>query len=209
MPSAVPSCGSFTSQPWTCSKRNRYSSTGLGFSIAHDNERMAAMLHGKERNRGEKVASKGTPLEHAPARSSRGNARKSAKPNRKRNKAFWEERGSMKKKRERAAAAAASQSEPTAKGQRSNAPKLKDEAYIRSTMRMPTPQDYPSLPQDVFKTPKSSIVSVAHGSHLAECRSEFIALAKDVYQCTVYYNSAMHNEAVVGEGRSEASCSIL
>ena len=207
MPSVVPFCGSFTFHPWTCSKRNRYSSTGLGFSIAHDTERMAAMLHGKERNREEKVASTGTPLEHAPLRRSRNNARNSAKSNGKKTKALWEERGSMKKKRERAAAA--SQSEPTAKRQRSNAPKLKDEAYIRSTMRMPTPQDYPSLPQDVFKTPRSSIISVAHGSHLAECRSEFVALAKDVYQCTVYYNSAMHNEAVVGEGRSEASCSTL
>ena len=197
MPSAVPSCGSFTFQPWTCSKQTRYSSTGQDLKIAHDDERMAAMLHGKGENRGGQVASKRTPLEHAPLHRSRLSKIVKKKSH------HWEERGSMRKKRERV------QSELIAKQQRSNVPKLKDEAYIRSTMRMPTPQDYPSLPEDVFKTPRSSILSVAHGAHLAECRSEFVALAKDVYQCTVYYNSAMHNEAVVGEGRTEASRSIL
>ena len=201
MPSAVPSCGSFTFQPWTCSKQTRYSSTGQDLNIAHDDERMAAMLHGKGENRGGKVASKRTPSEHAPLQPSRLSKIVKNKSHR------WEGRGSMGKKREKVAAAL--QSKLIAKQQRSNVPKLKDEAYIRSTMRMPTPQDYPSLPQDVFKNPRSSILSVAHGAHLAECRSEFVALAEDVYQCTVYYNSAMHNEAVVGEGRTEASRSIL
>ena len=175
------------------------------------------MLHGKERSRGGNVASKRTPSEHPLLLPSRHGARGSAQSKGGRKKPHWEERGSSRKKRERAAAeraaveraVAASQSEPTAKLQRSNAPKLKDEAYIRSTMRMPSPQDYPSLPQDVFKTPRGSILSVAHGAQMAECRSEVVALARGVYQCTVYYNSAMHNEAVVGEGRSEASRSIL
>ena len=206
MPSAVPACGSFTFQPWTCSKQNRYSSTGQDLNIAHDDERMAAMLHGKERNRGEKVASKRPPSEHAPLQPSRGHTRESALNKMVKSKPLWQGRGSMRKKRERAAAS--SQREPTAKPQRSNALKLKDEAYIRSTMRMPTPQDYPSLPQDVFKTPKTSILSVARGAQLAECRSEFVALSKNAYQCTAYYNSAMHSEAVIGEGRTEASRSI-
>ena len=212
MLSTIPSCGSFTFQPWTRSKRHRYSSIGHNLNIAHGDERIAAMLHGKERNRGENVASKRTPPEPPRLQPSRHRARDSAQSTRRRKKQHWKGRGSNWKKRESAAverAAAVSQSEPTAKVQRSNAPKLKDEAYIRSTMRMPTPQDYPSLPQDVFKTPRSSILNIAHGFQLAECRSDVVALAKNVYQCTLYYNSAMHNEAVVGEGRTEASRSIL
>ena len=211
MPSAVPSCGSFTFQPRTCSKENRYSSTGQGLNTAHDDERMAAMLHGKERNQGERIASKRPPLEHAPVQPSLGSPQSAALSRRVRKKPnHWAERGSMKKKRERAAAEVQSeQAAIAAKLQRSNAPKLKDEAYIRSTRRMPTPQDYPSLPQNVFEAPKRSILAVAHGAQLAECRSEIVALAKDAYQCTVHYKSAMHNEAVVGEGRTKASRSIL
>ena len=207
MPSVVPPCGSFTFQPWTSSKQNRYSSTGQELNFAHGDERMAAMLHGKEKIRGGKVAFKETPLEHAPSQPSRHGTHNSMQSKKGRIEPHWETRGSARKKREKAAAA--SQSEPTAKRQRSNAPKLKDEAYIRSIMRMPTPQDYPSLPQDTFKTPKSSMFNVANGALLAECRSEIVALAQDVYQCTAYYKSAMHDEAAVGEGRSEASRSFL
>ena len=211
MPSAVPSSGSFTFQPWTCS---RYSSTGHHLNITHGDERMAAMLHGKKRNRGEEVASKRTPLEHVPLQPSRHGARGSAQSEKPRKKNHWEGRGSTRKKREKIAAekkgvTTAFLGKSTAGRQRSNAPELKDEAYIRRTMRMPTPQDYPSLPQNVFKTPRSSIRNVAHGAQLAECRSEFVELARNVYQCTVYYKSAMHNEAVVGEGRTEASRSTL
>ena len=204
--STVPSCASCTFQPWTCSKQNRYSSTGQVFNIARENDRMndrmmAAMLHGKEPKTGEK---------HAPSQTSRHGARGSAQSERGRRKpAPWQVRGSTRRNKEKAAAAAASQSEPAANRQRSNAPKLKDEAHIRSTMRIPTPQDYPNLPEDVFKIPRKAITKIAHGAQLAECRSDFVALAAHVYQCTAHYNSAMNNEAAVGEGRNEASRSIL
>lgn len=210
-PSAVPSSGSFTFQPWICS---RYSSTGHDLNITHGDERMAAMLHGKERNRGQTVASQRTPIEQATLQPSRHGARGSAQSEQPRKKPFWQERGSTRKRREkktakRESAHVASLGEPIAERRRSNAPELKDEAYIRRTMRMPTPQDYPSLPPNVFKAPKSSILNVAHGRQLAECRSAFVELARNVYQCTVYYKSAMHSEAVVGEGRTEASRSTL
>ena len=177
--------------------------------MARENDRMmAAMLHGKEPNRGGKLAPKGTPLEHAPSQTSRHGAGGAAQPKGGRRKQqHWEGRGSKKNKEK--AAAAASQGEQTANRQRRNAPKLKDEAYIRSTMRIPTPQDYPSLPKSVFKAGKSAIITVAHGAQTAECRSEVVALADHGFQCTVHYNSAMHNEAVVGEGRTKASRSIL
>ena len=191
MPSAIPSCGSFTFQPWTCSKQKRYSSTGQDLNIAYDDERMAAMLHGKDRrNQGHKVGSKRTPLEHAPLQPSRDGARHSAQSQRRTNKPPSQQRGRTGKRGERAAS-------------------LKDEAYIRSIMRIPTPQDYPGLPQHVFTNPKRAIFNVAVGAHVAECRSEIVRLADYAYQCTAYYNSATHNEAVVGEGRSRASRSIL
>ena len=74
-------------------------------------------------------------------------------------------------------------------------------------MRIPTPQDYPNAPQNIFKTPKVSIYHVADG--LAECRSEINTLDESAFQCVAYYNSAMHNQVVVGEGRTKASSSFL
>lgn len=216
MPQAVPSRTGFTFQRWRCSKQSRHSSTRQDLNSVHNDERMAAILHAKKRIVGEKVASKSSSLDHAPshpsphssAMPSRHNAQQSTRSqqpsNGSRKGHRWEGRGNTNKKRK----AAASQSQPSAKRQRSDAPELKDEYYVRRTMRIPTPQEYPNAPKYLLTKPKASIVNVAHGSHLAECRSEFVALANDAHQCTAYYDSAMHNEAVIGEGRTKASRSV-
>ena len=216
MPSAVPSRNGFIFQPWRNSKQSRHSSFAQDFKTVIHDQRMAAVLHGKKGSGGGKDAARRSPSEHAAtqpsshqsANASRHNAQKSKqseqsdnRPNRNHQR---EQPGTMSRKRK----ATGPLAQPSSRRQRSNAPKLKDEAYIRSTMRIPTPQEYPNAPEDVFKNPKSSIVRVAHGCQLAECRSEFTALSKDAYQCTVYYNSAMHSEAVVGEGRTQASRSV-
>lgn len=216
MPPAVPSRTSFTFQPWLSPKQSRHSSTRQVLNSVHNDERMAAILHSKKINGGEKVASKSSSLDHAPSHPSphpsaipsRHNAQQSAQsqPSRKKGKKKhrWEVRGRTGNRGN----AAASQSQPSAKRQRSDALGLRDEYYVRRTMRIPTPQEYPNAPTDFLKNPKASILNVAHGSHLATCRSEFVSLAYDACQCTAYYESAMHNEAVIGEGRTQASRSV-
>ena len=215
MPSSVPSRNGFTFQPWRNSKQSRHSSFAQDFKTVIDDQRMAAVLHGKKGNGGGKDGARRSPSEHAATQpshqsntASRHNVQKSKqseqssnRPNRNHQRG---KSGTMSRKRK----ATSPLAQPTSRRQRSNASKLKDEAYIRSTMRMPTPQEYPNAPEDVFKNPRSSIIRVAHGYQLAECRSEITALSKDAYQCTAFYKSAMHSEAVVGEGRTQASLSV-
>lgn len=213
MPSAVHSRNLLTFQPWRGPKQNRYRSSGQELKSVQNDERIAAMLHGKKRNGGVEEASKGDPPAHAASNptiqhsvaTSHHTAQTSTQSNQRGNrtqKNFQREQPSVPSRKRKAVA---SLSQRPARRQRGNAPELKDEAYIRSTMRMPTPQEYPDAPKDVFKNPKASIYNVA-GQGIAECRSEFIALAQGAYQCTAYYNSAMQNQAVVGEGRTKASC---
>lgn len=216
MPSAVHSRNPLTFQSWRGPKQNRYRSTSQELKSVQSDERIAAMLHGKNRNGGEKEASKRHLPAHAAsnpsfqhsADTSHHTAQTSTQSNQRSDrthKKFEREQPNVSSRKRKATA---SLSQRPTRRQRGNAPELKDEAYIRSTMHMPTPQEYPDAPKDVFKNPKVSIYNVAHGQGLAECRSEFTALAQGAYQCTAYYNSAMHNQAVVGEGRTKASPSF-
>ncbi len=171
------------------------------------------MLHGKKRNGGEKEAftrspprhAASTPSSHQSATPSRHNAQTSTQSKQLSNRAYrqvhLEQSSVVSRKRK----ATASLSQRPATRQRGDAPKLKDEAYIRKTMRIPTPQEYPDAPQNFFKTPKATIYNLTHNRGLAECRSEFTALAGDAHQCTAYYNSATQNQVVLGEGRTKAS----
>ena len=171
------------------------------------------MLYGKKEHGGEKETSRrpmpeqaasspssqhsGVPSHHGAQTSTR--SQQSSKSSKKQSK---REQAAVNRKRK----ATASLSDRPARRNRGNGPELKDEAYIRSNMRIPTPQDYPNAPQNIFKTPKVSIYHVANG--LAECRSEINALDQYAFQCVAYYNSAMHNQVVVGEGRTKASLSF-
>lgn len=169
------------------------------------------MLHGKKRDRGDKEAFNRPQPEHTAsdltshqsATSFRHNGQTSSQSNQPSDRPQKQSRrgqpGDLSRKRK----ATASLGRRPARRQRGNTPEIKDEAYIRSTMHMPTPTEYPDAPPDVFKNPKSSIYNLAHGRGLAECRSEITALAEDAYQCTAYYNSATHNQAVIGEGRTK------
>lgn len=216
MPSAVHSRNPLTFQPWRGPKQNRYKSTGQELKSVQNDERIAAMLHGKKKDGGEGEASRGDLSTHAASNLSfqqssatthhtaQTSTQSSQRGNRTHKNLLREQPSVSSRKRK----AVASLSQRPPRRQRGNAPELKDEAYIRSNMHMPTPQDYPDAPKDVFKNPKASMYNVAHGQGLAECRSEFIALAQGAYQCTAYYNSAMHNQAVVGEGRTKVGRSF-
>lgn len=171
------------------------------------------MLHGKKKDGGEKKASKRPPPEHAAsnpssqqsATPSLHNAQTSTQSKQLRNRAHSQAQQRQPSSTSRKRKATTSPSQRPATRQRNDFPKLKNEAYIRKTMRIPTPEEYPDAPKNVFKTPGASIRSLAHDHKLAECRSEFTALAGSAHQCTAYYNSAMHNQVVVGEGRTKAS----
>ena len=82
---------------------------------------------------------------------------------------------------------------------------LKDEAYIRKTMRIPGPEDYPDLPANLFKNIKGSLHDASQG--IAEIQSDIKMLTSyrtmEVFQTTLRYESTVHNEVVIGEGRTK------
>lgn len=162
------------------------------------------MLHGAKRLEWRKEALKGPPPEHAASNTSRHDTQTVTQSERPRKsppeKAKQRWSGSSSSRRNARPAKPAKSAKPAAR-QRANAPQLKDEAYIRSTMNMPTPKEYPDAPKDVFKHPKSAFYNIAGG--FSECRSELTALAAGAYQCTAYYKSATHNQVVIGEGRTK------
>ena len=213
MPSATSSRSTFTFQSWRGPKQNRHHSTGQEFQTVHDNERMSAMLRGTGGNKGRKETLR-TPPEHAAsshssqqsAASSPPNVRTSSQSNQRSDRSHNQiQQGQLGvSSRTRKRKATASLGRPSARRQRGNTPELKDEAYIRSTMHMPTPEQYPGAPSNVFKHPKDSIHSLTRDG-LAKWREEFTALADNAHQCTAYYTSATHNQVVIGEGRTKAS----
>ena len=213
MPSAIHSRNALTFQQSRGPKQDRYSSTGQELKSMQNDERIAAMLHGEKRKSGEKesperpspVPAASTPSHHS-ATLSRHNAQTDKHPEQPRNPPQRQAQREQPHVRTGKRKALASLSQRPATRQRGNALELKDEAYIRSTMQMPTPQDYPDAPRDFFKNHKTSMFNIAQ--NLATCRSEFTALSHDAHQCTAYYDSAMHNQAVAGEGRTKASLSV-
>lgn len=78
---------------------------------------------------------------------------------------------------------------------------LKDEAYVRANMRVPTSQDYPEAPKGIFKTPKDTLLNGIQG--LAKLHAEFLELSSDAWRCTLTFDSASRKEVVESEGRSK------
>ena len=87
--------------------------------------------------------------------------------------------------------------------QRQRPTNLKDEAWLRREMHVPTTSDYPDVPEQFFKNPKLALNSAVQG--LATLDSAFVTLAPEVFQCTLRYESIKRTEIVVAEGRSKVS----
>ena len=200
MPSAIPSPSGFTLRPWRISKQSRHTSTGLDLMNIQSDNRMAAMLHRKKGNDAGNDASKRPSSKHA---ASQPASQQSTAPSRR-----SAQKSTQSQQASKAAHKQIQSRQPRTLNKTRKAPKLKDEAYIRSTMHIPRPDDYPTLRKDLFKNPRTCILNIGLGHCMAECRTEFTALSKDAFQCTAYYDSAMHSEAVVGEGRTKASHSV-
>ena len=86
---------------------------------------------------------------------------------------------------------------------RSQRPRLKDEAYVRGTMHLPTSNDYPKLGSNFFKNTKASVINRTQG--LAKLHSDFKDLADNISECTLHFTSAVRNEVVTGEGRTRVN----
>lgn len=78
---------------------------------------------------------------------------------------------------------------------------LKDEAWLRKTMHVPTTTDYPDLPRNFFKEPKVSLFNAVQG--LATLKATFVTVAVEVIRCTLRYESVARTEVVEAEGRSK------
>ena len=87
--------------------------------------------------------------------------------------------------------------------QRKPAMNLKDEAWLRGMIHVPTTSDYPDVPEQFFKNPKAALSNAING--LATLESSTVTLAHEVFQCTLRYESIKRNEVVEGEGRSKVS----
>ena len=80
---------------------------------------------------------------------------------------------------------------------------LKDEAWLRKEMHVPTKSDYPDMPEIFFKEPKAGLVNATMG--LVNLSSNFVNLAHEIFRCTLRYESVARNMVVEGEGRSKVS----
>ena len=190
--------------PFSSSRKGRQSSNAQESRASQVNDQTLAILHGRtheKRGGGSTQVTQAKsaqqnpphqrkPLPHPESHSSQQNQLSS----RKRPLDHMEQWSSQRRKRR---ADGPSNQRPA---QRRAAAQLKDEAYMRKTLQVPTPQDYPELPPNFFKNVKASIFNAVQG--LAELRSEFKSLPQDVEQCTLHFESAARAEVVVGEGRT-------
>ena len=81
---------------------------------------------------------------------------------------------------------------------------LKDEAYIRKNVSLPTAGEYPRLPPLLFSDLKVTLYSALQ--RVAMTRSEIVQLGRDgVFRCTLKCKFHVHEQSldVMGEGRSK------
>ena len=175
-----------------------------------DSERTSAILHGTPRvsgsDKGSQVAassnSKHNRQSHPPIPASHPHSQIKQETQSPRKKK--QEHQTVNGKKRKAESSLAQRPAQRRRGdQRAARPELKDEAYVRRTMHIPTPQDYPDVSPTFFKSIKASLHNAVHG--LGELRFDVKTLADDAFQSTLHYKSAAHEAVVIGEGRSKVS----
>ena len=205
---------------WRRQEQERQSSTEHGTSSAQDGERTAAILHGKKSS--PRLVSKDSTSGHTNnlQTSRTTNTAWHRNPNPKRVKAVSPPKAASNSSRRHRAHPSVKPTPPGFSkkrkaddfisqrparrrrgGQDAKHLELKDEAHIRKTMRVPVPEDYPALPTHLFKHIKGSLNDATQG--VAQIESEIKMLTDGVFQTTLRYKSPVHNEVVIGEGRSK------
>ena len=205
---------------WRRLKQGRQSSTAHQTSSVQDEERTSAMLHGKRSSPG--PVGRESPSSHtsefqtsratttARQKNPKSQPAKAVKPPQSASNSSPRHRAYPSVKpappgssRKRKADDSIGQRPARRRrgGQDAAHLELKDEAHIRKTMRIPVPEDYPTLPAHLFKQIKVSIHDATQA--VAEIESEIIMLTDGVFQATLRYKSSVHNEVAIGEGRSK------
>lgn len=95
--------------------------------------------------------------------------------------------------------------EPPSRRQRPNQPQIpfKDESYIRSTMHVPSPQEYPELPPELFVNPKPVLHNVIQGAgHILSEYAPMTGKSRGAFRCTLTceFYGVLESITVVGEG---------
>lgn len=80
---------------------------------------------------------------------------------------------------------------------------FKDEAYVRRTMHVPSPKDYPEARRELFTSPKSYLIRLTQG--IASFNSNFTEQTKHMFRCDLTYDSAAHKISVDAQGRTKVS----
>jgi hypothetical protein len=178
----------------------------------HDSERTSAMLHGKPAKPASARNHVGGPSKNQNRSSHPLSSTSSHRPQTKQQSQppCQKQQGRLSqtdkqpltsKKRK----AEASLNQRPAQRQRGNQhalrPEMKDEAYMRRTMHIPTPEDYPNVSPRLFKSLKESLNDATQG--LAKLEFDVKELTNDAFRCTLHYKSAAHEAVVDGEGRSK------
>ncbi len=208
MPAAVHPRNVLALDSWRDSQQSRQASSYQDSKQSNGDDRTAAMLHGGRKGGGSNNTNKSSnvhkaPNPHSSQAESSQNPRlsyqyaRSQRPQPDRKEAF---RNSNRKRKAEEATAQRSSRRPRVS---SAPPALKDEAYIRRTMHIPTPKDYPQAGPEIFKNPKAAINDGTQG--LATLDHQYKMIAQDVWQLTLAYKSPGRTESVIAEGRSKVS----
>lgn len=88
---------------------------------------------------------------------------------------------------------------------------LRDVSYIRNDMKVPTKEDYPNAPPDLFSNPKQILHNVLQGFPSFQSSIAEIGTTRDrVFQCKVSFPRFDKSEDIItliGEGRSKVDSS--
>ena len=195
---------------WRSLKQQRQNSSTQEMKWMHDSERISAVLHGKPAKLASASNHVGGASKNQNRVSHRPQTEQQSQPPRQKQQgrqSRTEKEPLTSKKRK----AEASLNQRPAQRQRGNQhalrPEIRDEAYMRRTMHIPTPEDYPNVTPRLFKSIKESLNDVTQG--LANLEFDVKDLTNDVYRCTLRYKSAAHEAVVDGEGRSKVRDSDL
>ena len=203
MPSAIPRKDVLSSTSWRNSKplsHKRQASTIQESLHNGDDPRASAILHGKkeakdhsQRPSNHDRSSKSTLSSHATnlGNNSTKAPQQHVLDRRKRNRDSEVLADTRPARRQRASALSTGE--------------LKDVAYIRRTMQVPTSKNYPNLKRQIFDNPKAYFHDALQGS--ASFEPDYTSIGRDLFRCTLSSNFSQSEvtEVTIGEGRSKVN----
>ena len=221
MPSATRPRNVLARQSWRDLRQERQNSTAQESRPIQEMERTSAMLHGKRGQSGSTIQEASSRTISQNRSTHAANATSQRSPAKSQQTTSPQSPPRHSKKQQRPEQRILDQFAPLLSGKKRKADQainqrparrrrddrgtarlqLKDEAFIRKTMRVPTPEEYPNLSRNFFKEIKSSIHNATQG--FAEIQADTRMLTGEVFQTTLHFKTTAHDEVVVGEGRSK------